>query len=165
MATVRTPEIKAVVSVDGETMPFVSLKISQEMGEHHDFELLLDHKTQGENIVITANKDITISAGETLTLNAKNMIVNVEESQQNFIGENMATSVGKNQQTAVTETIEITSKNMEETYIEDVNTTIGENQTTTSGESELFTTKGNIVMKSASKALLQGAKDARISKG
>ena len=45
MATVRTPEIKAVVSVAGETMPFVSLKISQEMGEHHDFELLLDHKT------------------------------------------------------------------------------------------------------------------------
>ena len=121
--------------------------------------------TRGENIVITANKNVTISAGETMTLNCKNMIVNVEESQQNFIGENMATSVGKNQQTAVTETFEITSKNMEETYIEDVNTTVGEKQTTTSGESELFTTKGNVVIKSASKALVQGAKDARISKG
>ncbi|MCL1932547.1 MAG: phage baseplate assembly protein V [Candidatus Azobacteroides sp.] len=45
MATVRTPEIKAVVSVAGTIMPFVSLKIAQEMGAHHDFELLLDHKT------------------------------------------------------------------------------------------------------------------------
>ncbi|MCL1932775.1 MAG: phage baseplate assembly protein V [Candidatus Azobacteroides sp.] len=37
--------VKAIASVDGEQVLCKSLKISQTMGEHHDFELLLDHKT------------------------------------------------------------------------------------------------------------------------
>jgi hypothetical protein len=36
---------KAIVSIDGEKVNYVSLKITQVMGDHHDFELLLDHKT------------------------------------------------------------------------------------------------------------------------
>lgn len=126
---------------------------------------LMEIDTQNENILITANHNVTVSAGETMTLNCKNMFVNVEETMQTRIGEDMITSVGNNQQTGVRETIEVTSKNKTETYVEDVNTLIGLKQHIESGETELLTMKGNIVFKSAGKALLQGAKDARISRG
>ena len=41
----RKPEVKAIISVDGQIVPFISLKLHQEMSAHHHFELLLDHKT------------------------------------------------------------------------------------------------------------------------
>jgi uncharacterized protein involved in type VI secretion and phage assembly len=113
----------------------------------------------------TKGKNIQITTPESMTLNCKNMYINVEENMQSKIGKDMATSVGKNQQTTVSETIEITSKNMEETYIKEASTTIGKKQTISSGETEHFTNKGDIIIKSARKVLVQGAKDARISKG
>ena len=45
MKSIRKPEVKAAISVDGERVDYKYLKISQEMGQHHDFELLLDHTT------------------------------------------------------------------------------------------------------------------------
>ena len=108
------------------------------------------------NIAVNAPKNINIDAGETVTLNAKNLQVNIEE--------NMTTSVGKNQENAVGEKIEISAKEMEENYAEDAKTNIGGKQTVETGESELLT-DGDMVIKSGGKALIQGAKDARISKG
>jgi len=41
-------DVKAIVTVDGESVDYKSIKIAQEMGTHHNFELLLDHKTFDE---------------------------------------------------------------------------------------------------------------------
>jgi len=38
-------EVKAIVYVEEEQVAYKSLKINQVMGDHHDFEVLLDHKT------------------------------------------------------------------------------------------------------------------------
>ena len=51
---------KAIVSVDGEKVEFVSLKISQAMGEHHDFELMLDHKTFDTLFFKSPEKQLTL---------------------------------------------------------------------------------------------------------
>ena len=45
MSNNRKLAVKAIVTVDGEKVNYVSLQIDQAMGEHHDFELLLDHTT------------------------------------------------------------------------------------------------------------------------
>ena len=46
---IRTPEIEAIVNIAGKEMNFIRLRISQEMGEHHDFEVLVDYKTFDES--------------------------------------------------------------------------------------------------------------------
>ncbi|MDR2917871.1 MAG: phage baseplate assembly protein V [Tannerella sp.] len=45
MASDKKIEVKAIVYVEEEQVAYKSLKISQVMGDHHDFEVLLDHKT------------------------------------------------------------------------------------------------------------------------
>ena len=42
---ILTPEVEAIVNIDDEQVNFVRLRISQEMGEHHDFEVLIDFNT------------------------------------------------------------------------------------------------------------------------
>ena len=44
-ANVRTTEIEAIVNIDGKEVNFVHLRISQEMGQHHDFEVLVNFDT------------------------------------------------------------------------------------------------------------------------
>jgi uncharacterized protein involved in type VI secretion and phage assembly len=108
------------------------------------------------NIAVNAPKNINIDAGETVTLNAKNLQVNIEE--------NMTTAVGKNQENAVGEKIEISANEKKETYTKDAKVNIGGKQSVQAEESELFTDK-DMIVKANGKALIQGNKDARISKG
>jgi uncharacterized protein involved in type VI secretion and phage assembly len=42
---IRTTEVRAIVNIDEEEVGFTRLRISQRMGEHHDFEVLVDYKT------------------------------------------------------------------------------------------------------------------------
>ena len=60
MASNRKLDVKAIVSVDGEKVNYVSLKINQAMGEHHDFELLLDHKTFDTLFFKSPDKQLTL---------------------------------------------------------------------------------------------------------
>lgn len=60
MSSNRKLDVKAIVSVDGEKVNYVSLKISQAMGEHHDFELLLDHKTLDTLFFKSPEKQLTL---------------------------------------------------------------------------------------------------------
>lgn len=48
MGNIRTTEVQAIVNIDGEKVDFIRLKIAQEMGQHHDFEVLVDYKTFNE---------------------------------------------------------------------------------------------------------------------
>lgn len=53
---IRTSEVKAIVNIDGEQVNFVRLRIAQEMGKHHDFEVLLDYSTFTETFHETPEK-------------------------------------------------------------------------------------------------------------
>lgn len=108
-------------------------------------------------IFITADKDVTITAGETLTFNAKNLNVNVQESMNMNIKGNASIDVGKDTKLA--------TANLKATLNDNLNVNVGKNFVCKSGDVEIESFKGDLVLKSASKALLQGAEDARISKG
>lgn len=113
--------------------------------------------TSGDNILITANKNVTITAGETMTLNAKNLNINVEENTNVNVKDSVNIDVGKN--------MKQTSTNLEEVINDKLSLNIGKNFNCKSGDIDIETFKGDIILKSASKALLQGADDARVSKG
>lgn len=53
-------EVKAIVSVDGTRMDFISLKIHQRMSEHHQFELVIDHKTFDNHFFDSPEKKLTL---------------------------------------------------------------------------------------------------------
>jgi uncharacterized protein involved in type VI secretion and phage assembly len=110
-----------------------------------------------KNITINAGKDINMIAGENMNIGVgKDMSTNVEGTQEN--------SIGKNQNTSVGETIGITANEMKEEYAENTKTTIGNNQVIETGATDWQTTQRDFSVKSTGKALLQGAKDARVSK-
>lgn len=60
MSSIRKPEVKAIVSVDGELVSFISLKLHQEMSAHHYFELLLDHQTFDKQFFQDSDKRIKL---------------------------------------------------------------------------------------------------------
>ena len=120
--------------------------------------------TQGENILITANKNITISAGETMTLDAKNLHINVTEDMSASVGKDQQTAVGENQQNRVGGQIDISSDTLQEDYSGDVKTNIDGAHTIHSKSMEWSIDK-DAILKAGGRALVQGSKDARISKG
>ncbi|HCO67973.1 MAG TPA: hypothetical protein DIT04_09510 [Dysgonomonas sp.] len=117
------------------------------------------------DITVTANRHVTINATETMTLNCKNMNVNVSENMVTKIGNDQQTTIGNNQQTTVAQDIAISATNVNEVYSEDSISNVGCKKTTTVGESDYFTTNGDMVIKSVGKALVQGAVDAKVSRG
>lgn len=114
-------------------------------------------KTASDSIDITANKDITVTAGEVMTLKAKTLNIEVQE--------NMTTSVGGDQKTRVEGLIENKANERKEKITEDSDITIGQKLTQTVGSADLLADGGDVVIKAKGKALVQGALDARINKG
>lgn len=114
-------------------------------------------KTGSDSIDIEANKDVTVVAGETMTLKSKNLVIEVDE--------NMTTTVGGDQKTTVGGTVEDSSNELKETISQDATITVKNKMIQTLGNADIIAKDGDIVVKAAGKALIQGAKDARISKG
>ena len=111
------------------------------------------------------NGNITVNTPETLTLNSKNMIVNVEENMDITVGEDMKTSIGGSQRIEVVGDVERTATNLKDSFSSNSEINIGEKLTQIAGETDIITTNGDMIVKSAGKALVQGATDARVSKG
>lgn len=117
------------------------------------------------NITVTALNDMTLNATETMTFNCKNMVMNIGESQNNSIGTDQETSIGQKQSVVVGDTISISATNMEEAYSDKSKTTVQNDMTTEAGFIDIYANQKDIVIKTVGKALVQGEKDARISKG
>ena len=113
--------------------------------------------TSKNNITITANNNMTFNATEVMTLNSKYLNINVEKD--------MKTSVGDNQQTDVAKTIDVTARDKNEIVERNSRFKTGQKMTEIGGEVNIFTDNGDLIVKSVGKVLVQGAKDARISRG
>ena len=118
---------------------------------------IIQISTSEDTINISANKDVNITAGETMTLNAKTLNINVTK--------NMTTVVGQDQKTSVGGTVENTENELKETIAENVTRSIGQQLSETTGGDTKQTSDGDFIIQCSGKALLQGATDARISKG
>ena len=119
---------------------------------HNDLFLEANH-----DITISAKNNVTINAGETITLNAKNLYTNVSEDVQE--------SVGNNKDINVAQTYSLEMTNKEERISQDQDIDVGNSSTQIVGELNILTTNGDLLIKSAKKALMEGKDDARISKG
>ena len=119
---------------------------------HNDLFIEANH-----DITISAKNNVTINAGETITLNAKNLYTNVSEDVQE--------SVGNNKDINVAQTYSLEMTNKEERISQDQDIDVGNSSTQIVGELNILTTNGDLLIKSAKKALMEGKDDARISKG
>ena len=118
------------------------------------------------NIRVNAPNDMSITVGKNMDVSVgENMNINVGNNMSTSVGNNQETSVGKNQQTIVTETIDISANKMNQDIAQNKVTNVGDKTTYTSGDIKMMSTDKDIIIKSVSKALVQGADDARVSKG
>ncbi|WP_194716194.1 type VI secretion system Vgr family protein, partial [Chryseobacterium muglaense] len=66
-----------------------------------DESIIITDKSGNEIHLDTTGSNINITAPETMTLNCKNMFINVSESMTSSIGNNQSTTVGQNQSNTV----------------------------------------------------------------
>ena len=110
-----------------------------------------------DSIVVNAEKDITFNAGETFTVNAKNMALNIEENTIESVGGDRIATIGNK--------VSLEAMEKEEYISKDSNVNIGGLLTQEAGEIVQSATSGDSVFMAEGKALLQGKDDARICKG
>jgi type VI secretion system secreted protein VgrG len=123
-----------------------------------------DHN--GNSIFLdTIGKNITITAPETMTLNAKNMVVNVEENLTTTVGKDMRSTVGANNKMMIAENYTINSKETKEKVTENKEETIGGNLKVKTATTEVVARDGDILLHSAGIATVYGAVDAKVNKG
>jgi uncharacterized protein involved in type VI secretion and phage assembly len=149
--------LKTIITKSGHTIEF----------DDNAASLGITIKDKKGNVIRldSKGKNIEITAPETMTLNAKNMKINVDENLDVVVGKDATASIGGNQKTEVGETIETSTNKLATSIAEDANIAVEKKLTATAGDADLFTKSGDIVIKSAAKALVQGAADARVSKG
>jgi len=70
-----------------------------------DESIVITDKSGNEIHLDTAGSNINITAPETMTLNCKNMNINVGENMSTTVGQDQSTSVGANQSTSVGQNI------------------------------------------------------------
>ena len=110
-----------------------------------------------DSIVVNAERDITFNAGETFTVNAKNMALNIEENTIESVGGDRISTIGNK--------VSLEASEKEEYISKDSNVNIGGLLTQEAGEIVQSATSGDSVFMAEGKALLQGKDDARICKG
>jgi len=145
-----------------------------EFNDTKDGESITIKDKNGNMIFLdTSGKNMTITAPETMTFNAKNMVMKVEESitisagkdiKTNVDGE-MQTSVGKNHTLNITEKHQITSRETKETVEEKKSVDIQGKLSLKATEIKIASTESDILIKSAGHATMHGASQAKVTQG
>lgn len=142
-------DIKAIRTRSGHTF---------ELNDSKGKESITITDKNGNIITIdTANNNITISALENMTLNSKNMQINVKE--------NLDVSIGKDKTERINNNYTLTSNNAFEQVKKDKTVHAGANYNQTSSQAKLIASKGDMTIHGAGVATFQGNADVKISKG
>lgn len=145
-----------------------------EFNDTKDGECITIKDKNGNMIFLdTAVKNITITAPETITFNAKNLIMKVDETITIRAGKDMKTdvegemqtSVGKNHTLQITEKHRISSKETDERVDDDKTVGIKGDLKMTAAEITMTADKGDMLIKSSGTSVLEGKKDAKVNKG
>ena len=113
----------------------------------------------------TKGKNLTITAPETMTFNAKNMIMNIDDNMTIEIGKDMKTTIGANHTMNISENHEINSNETTENVKADKNVSINGNFEMTTSAVTIDATAGDALIKSSKMATLHGKSDAQLNKG
>lgn len=103
--------------------------------------------TANDNIMISSNNDISVSAAENMMLSSKNMQINVEE--------NLSIEIGGDKKESISKTLEISAKNSIENVQENKKQQIGKKLEQLSGELIVQTTQGPMLLDGAGKVTVQ----------
>ncbi|KAA1246796.1 type VI secretion system Vgr family protein [Aquimarina sp. RZ0] len=124
-----------------------------------DKEEFITIKDKHENLIHidTANNNITITALEKMTLNSKNMEINVDENLDINVGKDKSERIGKNHTVNTSNSIEFASQT------KSVNVSLAYTQT--AGSTSLLSVAGDLTMHAKGISTLQGNADVKISKG
>jgi type VI secretion system secreted protein VgrG len=141
-------DIKAIRTRSGHTVEF----------KDTDGEESITISDKNGNIIKldTAGSNITITAPETFTLNAKNFVANIDE--------NATFNVKKNTEIKTGEDLNISAKNVAIDIDEDMNGQIGGEWSQTAHEITIEASNGDLKLSGKGQASLQGGSNVKISK-
>jgi hypothetical protein len=147
--------IKTIITRSGHTVAFND-------DEGGTWGITIKDKNGNVVNLDTKGKNITISAPETMMLNAKNMIINVQE--------NLTCNVGKNMEENITETQTTTSKNIK-INVKDMDTMVENNKSlnvknkhsSQAKKAEHSTKGGNYNINSDKKVEIKGTDEVKLT--
>ena len=153
--------IKAVHTRSGHKLVFTE-----------DESILITDKSGNEILLDTKGSNITITAPETMTLNAKNLNINVSQNMTTDVGNNMITnvtndttiSIGGNHQIDIEKDHQFSSKNYAQKVEGDKIIDIFGKLDETTSETLHNAKDGNVTIKSAGISKLLGEIDAKVNK-
>ena len=153
--------IKAVHTRSGHKLVFTE-----------DESILITDKSGNEILLDTKGSNITITAPETMTLNAKNLNINVFQNMTTNVGNNMITnvtndttiSIGGNHQIDIEKDHQFSSKNYAQKVEGDKIIDIFGKLDETTSETLHNAKDGNVTIKSAGISKLLGEIDAKVNK-
>lgn len=142
-------DVKAIRTRSGHTLEFNDTK----GGEF----ITITDKNQNIINIDTANNNITITALEKMTFNAKNMELNVAENMDINVGKDKTERIAKNHHVNTSNSIEFVSQT------KSVNVNLAYVQS--AGSTSLLSVAGDLTMHAKGVSTLQGNADVKISKG
>lgn len=153
--------IKAVHTRSGHKLVFTE-----------DESILITDKSGNEILLDTKGSNITITTPETMTLNAKNLNINVSQNMTTNVGNNMITnvtndttiSIGGNHQIDIEKDHQFSSKNYAQKVEGDKIIDIFGKLDETTSETLHNAKDGNVTIKSAGISKLLGEIDAKVNK-
>ena len=159
--TDKENNIKAVHTRSGHKLVFTE-----------DESILITDKSGNEILLDTKGSNITITAPETMTLNAKNLNINVSQNMTTNVGNNMITnvtndttiSIGGNHQIDIEKDHQFSSKNYAQKVEGDKIIDIFGKLDETTSETLHNAKDGNVTIKSAGISKLLGEIDAKVNK-
>ena len=159
--TDKENNIKAVHTRSGHKLVFTE-----------DESILITDKSGNEILLDTKGSNITITAPETMTLNAKNLNINVSQNMTTNVGNNMITnvtndttiSIGGNHQIDIEKDHQFSSKNYAQKVEGDKIIDIFGKLDETTSETLHNAKDGNVTIKSAGISKLLGEIDTKVNK-
>ena len=136
--------------------------------------ILLQTTRANKIFVDELNGTITISSAEEVNVNTKNVNINASENMNVNVGKNLELNVGENTNVSIGgdknvsiggEKTTSVSQSVETSIGGDLRMDIVGKTEQTTADMSMTATQGDIIISAASKALLQGGNDARISRG
>ncbi len=142
-------DIKAIRTRSGHTI---------ELNDKGGSEMITISDKNGNVIQLdTAGSNMTITTPQTLTINAKNLIANIEEDAQFKIGKKTTINTG--------EDLGITAKNVSKDIEEGFNIQVGGSLNQVAGDTNIESSDGDLKLSGAGEASLKGGSNVKISKG
>ena len=128
--------------------------------------ILLQTTRANKIFIDERNGTITISSAEEVNVNTKNVNIDASEDMKINVGRNLDLNVGEDANVSIGgEKTTSVSQSVETSIGGDLRMDIVGKTEQTTADMSMTVTQGDIIISAASKALLQGGDDARISKG